>query len=167
MRNNLIKNIHWIEYGLGLLVYFIFISNQQFSLGIIWLIFILYTWTITSFIIKQYSLESFIYALSFFGIVVSLTIFFMNGIEEVPFPKGAIQFKLDGIAQSLLIFFIFTIPLIIFNKPKKTHSISERVETNINLDPFHPIINESIDNNNEEWEEATIEDIESGKYEPI
>jgi len=91
----------------------------------------------------------------------------MNGIEEVPFPKGAIQFKLDGIAQSLLIFFIFTIPLIIFNKPKKTHSISERVETNINLDPFHPIINESIDNNNEEWEEATIEDIESGKYEPI
>ena len=74
MINNLIKNLHWIEYCLGLVVYFIFIFNEQFSLGIIWLIFILYAWTITSLIIKQYSLQSFIYALSFLGIIVSLKV---------------------------------------------------------------------------------------------
>ena len=74
------------------------------SLGIIWLIFILYAWTITTFLIKEYTLQSFLYTLSSMGIIVALTIFFMHGVEEVILSKGAIQFKLDGIAQSLIMF---------------------------------------------------------------
>ena len=116
MTNNLIKNTHWLEYLLGIIVYFILISNQQFSLGIVWLIFVLYGWTIISILVQSYSLQSFIYALCGFGIIVAITLFFMNGVEEVPFPKGAIQFKLDGIAQALVVFFIFTVPLIIYHK---------------------------------------------------
>ena len=165
MINNLIKNLHWIEYCLGLVVYFIFIFNEQFSLGIIWLIFILYSWTITSLIIKQYSLQTFIYALSFLGIIVSLTIFFMNGVEEVPFPKGAIKFKLEGITQSLIIFFIFTLPLIVFNqKPDNKTEVSA-----INVESFSPTpASPTSDNQTEdEWEEATQEDLESGRFEPV
>ena len=166
------KNIHWIEYALGLIVYFIFISNEQFSLGIIWLIFILYTWTITAFIIKQYSLYSFICALSFLGVVVSLTIFFTSGIEQVPFPRGAVQFKLDGIAQALIIFFIFTLPLLLFNKQtnfnlySSADQISESKTPELTKSPSVDLLNTPT-LKDQEWEEATIEDIESGKFESI
>jgi len=172
MLNNLIKNIHWLEYVIGIFVYFLFISNYQLSLGVIWLIFILYAWTITAFLIKQYTLQSFVYAMSLLGIIVALTIFFMHGVEEVPFPKGAIQFRLDGIAQSLIIFFIFTIPLIIINHNSEEITLSD---SNVFDQPIkHPV--QSLETNitentthspQEEWEEATIEDLESGNFEPI
>ena len=173
MINNLIKNIHWLEYALGLIVYFVFISNQQLSMGVIWLVFILYIWIITAFIIKQYSLQSFIYALSFLGIVISLTIFFMNGIEQVPFPRGAIQFKLDGIAQAIIIFFIFTLPLLLFNKQSETTAafVKEGKDKSLLRRPPTNPISEKTQNSkifeDEEWEEATIEDVESGKFETI
>ena len=92
----------------------------------------------------------------------------MNGVEEVPFPKGAIQFKLDGIAQSLVVFFIFTVPLIIYQQQTKDSSPitpSARIEK--------PRIEKTSENNelenndNGEWEEATIEDLESGRFESI
>lgn len=173
MLNNLIKNIHWLEYVIGIFVYFLFISNYQLSLGIIWLIFILYAWTITSFLIQEYTLQSFLYTLSSMGIIVALTIFFMHGVEEVPFPKGAIQFKLDGIAQSLIIFFIFTIPLIIINHKSEQTAFSDSSEFSSPTLP--PVKKEEIspsseiitERSGEEWEEATIEDLESGNFEPI
>ena len=168
MINNLIKNTHWLEYVLGIIVYFILISNQQFSLGIVWLIFVLYGWTIISILVQSYSLQSFIYALCGFGIIIAITVFFMNGVEEVPFPKGAIQFKLDGIAQSLVVFFIFTVPLIVYQQKTKDSppvTPSARIEK-----PRIEKIsenNELEDNDNSEWEEATAEDLDSGRFEAI
>ena len=168
MINNLIKSTPWLEYVLGIIVYFILISNQQFSLGIVWLIFVLYGWTIISILVQNYSLQSFIYALCGFGIIVAITLFFMNGVEEVPFPKGAVQFKLDGIAQSLVVFFIFTVPLIVYQQQTKDSSLaapSVMIEK-----PYiekTPENNELEDNDNSEWEEATAEDLESGRFEAI
>ena len=168
MINNLIKNTHWLEYVLGIIVYFILISNQQFSLGIVWLIFVLYGWTIISILVQSYSLQSFIYALCGFGIIIAITLFFMNGVEEVPFPKGAIQFKLDGIAQSLVVFFIFTVPLIVYQQQTKDNAPAA---PSVMIEKPHiektPENNELEDNDNSEWEEATAEDLESGRFEAI
>ena len=168
MINNLIKNTPWLTYLLGIIVYFILISNQQFSLGIVWLIFVLYGWTIISILVQSYSLQSFIYALCGFGIIIATTLFFMNGVEEVPFPKGAVQFKLDGIAQSLVVFFIFTVPLIVYQQQTTENAPEEPSEM---IEKPHiekpPENNELEDNDNSEWEEATAEDLESGRFEPI
>jgi len=168
MINNLIKNTHWLEYLLGIIVYFIFLSNQQFSLGIVWLIFVLYGWTVISILVQSYSLQSFIYALCGFGIIVAITLFFMNGVEEVPFPKGAIQFKLDGIAQSLVVFFIFTVPLIVYQQQTKDNAPVTPL-AKIEKGRIEKISeNKKLENNdNSEWEEATIEDLESGRFETI
>ena len=163
MINNLIKNTPWLEYLLGIIVYFILVSNQQFSLGIVWLIFVLYGWTILSILVQSYSLQSFIYALCGFGIIIAITLFFMNGVEEVPFPKGAIQFKLDGIAQSLVVFFIFTVPLIVYQQQTKDNT---PVAPSVMIEK-PPENNELEDNDNSEWEEATAEDLESGRFEAI
>ena len=168
MINNLIKNTHWLEYVLGIIVYFILISNQQFSLGIVWLIFVLHGWTIISILVQSYSLQSFIYALCGFGIIIATTLFFMNGVEEVPFPKGAVQFKLDGIAQSLVVFFIFTVPLIVYQQHTKNNAPAA---SSVMIEKTHiektPENNELEDNDNSEWEEATAEDLESGRFEAI
>ena len=107
---NLRNNLHWVSLILGILIY-PYIVDTSLALGIVWLIFVLYGWTIISILVQSYSLQSFIYALCGFGIIIAITLFFMNGVEEIPFPKGAIQFKLDGIAQSLVVFFIFTATL--------------------------------------------------------
>ena len=169
MINNLIKNTPWLEYVLGIIVYFILISNQQFSLGIVWLIFVLYGWTIISILVQSYSLQSFIYALCGFGIIIAITLFFMNGVQEVPFPKGAVQFKLDGIAQSLVVFFIFTVPLIVYQQQTKENAQEESsvmIEKKPDIEKTQEN-NNLEDNNNSEWEEATTEDLESGRFEPI
>ena len=168
MINNLIKNTPWLTYVLGIIVYFIFVLNQQFSLSIVWLIFILYGWTIISILVQSYSLQSFIYALCGFGIIIAITLFFMNGVEEVPFPKGAVQFKLDGIAQALVVFFIFTIPLIIYQQKNQNQTPSQP-STKIEETYMESTqdTNELATKEDNEWEEATIEDLESGEFETI
>ena len=161
---NLIKkNLHWIIYLVGLVFYPIIISNAIASLGVIWLMFLLYLWLILSMIIKEYVFKDFLYLLCISGVIVAISLFFINGIEEIPFPEGAILFKLEGVIQALALFFIFTAPLIIYNN--KTLFIPLQSSS----PPHKP--NKNYKNNetdcNENWEEATIEDLETGKYEII
>ena len=161
---NLIKkNLHWIVYLVGLVFYPIIISNSIASLGVIWLMFLLYLWLIISMIIKEYVFKDFLYLLCISGVIVAISLFFINGIEEIPFPEGAILFKLEGVIQALALFFVFTAPLIIYNNktifipfqssppPKKPNKKHKSNKTDYN----------------ESWEEATIEDLETGKYEII
>ena len=162
MQNNFLQILPWAKYLLGLGVYFVFISQQQLSVAIIWFVFVVYGWTILSILFKTYKLQDFVYVVCFSGIVVAITLFFMNGVEEVPFPKGAVQFKADGIAQSLLLFFIFTLPLILYSQ--KNVSISKNSamsQISIKSNDSKP----SEQTNENEWEEATQDDLDSGKYE--
>ena len=81
----------------------------------------------------------------------SITMFFSFGIERVPFPQGAVVFNFTEITHSLLLFFISSLPLFVFyNKStflnKKAAKKAEQKE---------------------EWEEASLEDVESGNYEVI
>ncbi|MBI64823.1 MAG: hypothetical protein CMG64_00815 [Candidatus Marinimicrobia bacterium] len=162
MQNNFLQILPWAKYLLGLSVYFVFISQQQLSVAIIWFVFVVYGWTILSIIFKTYKLQDFVYVVCFSGIVVAITLFFMNGVEEVPFPKGAVQFKADGIAQSLLLFFIFTLPLILYSqKDPLMLENNEDSHVSINTEDLKP--SEKV--HRDQWEEATQDDLDSGKYE--
>ena len=132
---NLRNNLHWVLFIIGITIYPIIINRASLSLGVVWLIFILYLWLTLAILFKQYGFQQFLYSLCSIGIIISVSLFFLYGIEEVPFPQGAILFKLEGIAPSLLLFFIFTVPLILYNhaappyvpgliKPKTSNIIS-------------------------------------------
>ena len=162
MQNNFLQILPWAKYLLGLSVYFVFISQQQLSVAIIWFVFVVYGWTILSIILKTYKLQDFVYIVCFSGIVVAITLFFMNGVEEVPFPKGAVQFKADGIAQSLLLFFIFTLPLIIYSQ-KNLSVLENNAAPRISINTDDLKSSEKAHGN--QWEEATQDDLDSGKYE--
>ena len=142
------------------------IFDANISLGTVWLIFVIYTWLIISMIQQQFTLQEFLYVLCITGTIVSTSMFIIQGIEELAFPKGAIMFHLDGLVQALSVFSLFTVPLIIYNysnaqrkpqqKPKQPSLVSEQA----------PQL-EKTSYNEEKWEEATIEDLESGTFEII
>jgi len=111
-----------------------------------------------------YKLDHFLFSVCGIGILIAISIFFINGIEEVPLPVGAIIFKTDGIAQALLVFFIFTVPLIIYKHQEtimQPASITSKPA--ITQPNQHSVVPKPT--TDEDWEEATIQDLESGDFE--
>ena len=167
MLYNLRNNLHWIVYILGIILFPIILLKTTLSLGVVWLIFILYFWLTIAIILTTYNVRDFLYSVCFIGIIISFSIFFLHGLEELAFPQGAIMFKIEGIAQALLIFFIFTVPLIIYHNSLEINT----------MPPIHNTATHSGNQNtkqphqknqtDENWEEASIKDIESVSYEVL
>jgi len=107
------------------------------------------------------SSNSFIKILSGSGIFVALSMFFLNGVEEVPFPEGAVVFHAEGIAQALFLLFLCSIPIVLKLIPENTIILNNSIDTKSNSRDIKG------KNQSEDWEEATIEDLESGEFETL
>tara|TARA_B100001964_G_C13724007_1_gene375850 strand:+ start:63 stop:437 length:375 start_codon:yes stop_codon:yes gene_type:complete len=123
--------------------------------------FFIYIWLFTSICLNKYTFSSFLYVVCGAGIIVAISMFFLTGVEEVPFPQGAIMFHVDGIAKSLFIFFICSIPLVLINKDNNF----SQFHSSLDKDKNQSGTKESYDS--DLWEEASLDDVESGKYETI
>ena len=155
MFDKLKHNILPLELILGSLVYFFIIAKSGFSPAIIWMMFIVYLWLLSSIYLKQYRLSSFLFIVSISGIILSISLFFIQGVEQLPYPEGALMFNIDGIAKSLLVFLICTTPFLLIKNNKNDSTVS-------------PGFSGTKQRNKEEaWEEATEEDLQSGGYEPL
>ena len=161
MINNFKQSIPSFFLVLGYLVYFIMLFKTSFAMSAIWMMILIYLWLATSLYLNIYSPNSFIKILSGSGVLVALSMFFLNGVEEVPFPEGAVVFHAEGIAQALFLLFLCIVPTVLKLVPKNTIIMKS------------PIDNKSksseVKENNQsgDWEEATIEDLESGNFENI
>ena len=161
MLHKLKENLPVIEILLGLSIFTVFIFQNSLTSAILSLIFFIYLWLFTSIMVGKYRLKNFIHLISFSGILVSISLFFILGVEELPYPENAIIFHTEGITKSLFIFFVSTVPLIVINRAKglpqeRTLSQSQKSESS-NLEVY----------DNEKWEEADMEDLESGNFEVI
>ena len=158
------NNLHWIIFALGLIFYCVLLSNAMLSWSVVWLLFIIYTWLIISIIFQNYLFKHFLYILCFSGILVSLTWFFIKGIEEVALPRGAFLFKVEGVVPSIVLFMLFTIPLIVYHFGFETQKSPQKPITK-------PACSRNVAKpkniNSNDWEEASIEDIEGGEFEII
>tara|TARA_B100001750_G_scaffold205810_1_gene183106 strand:+ start:326 stop:724 length:399 start_codon:yes stop_codon:yes gene_type:complete len=130
------------------------------SWSIVWLLFIIYAWLIISVIFQNYLFKHFLYLLCFSGIWVSLTWLFIKGIEEVPLPKGAFLFKVEGVVPSIILFMLFTIPLIVYHFGFERQRPPQKLITKSSA-------TKKKSGKNNDWEEASIEDVESGNFEII
>ena len=154
------ENLPTIEILLGYFFYIFLIVEFSLSIATIWMIFVIYVWLFTSMSLKQYNLQSLVNVICTAGIVIAITLFFTTGVEEVPYPKGALIFHIRGIAQSLILFFISSIPMLLLNKK----------DISYNLSLFNQAKNKAPNtqkHDSEKWEEASLDDINSGKYETI
>tara|TARA_B110000438_G_scaffold300297_1_gene352386 strand:+ start:37 stop:504 length:468 start_codon:yes stop_codon:yes gene_type:complete len=155
MFDKLKHNILPLEIILGYIVYIFIITQSTFSWAIIWMMFVIYTWLLTALYIKEYTFNSFLYIISTSGIIISFSFFFIQGVEELPFPEGALMFHSDGIAKALFVFLVCTIPALLLKGNISKAAIKERV------------ISDKENIKKENWEEATVEDLQSGNYEPL
>lgn len=161
MINNFKQSIPSFFLVLGYLVYFIMLFKTSFAMSAIWMMVLIYLWLATSLYLNIYSLNSFIKVLSGSGVLVALSMFFLNGVEEVPFPEGAVVFHAEGIAQALFLLFLCVVPTVLKLVPENTIIMKSPVDNKSKS-------SEAKGNNqSDDWEEATIEDLESGNFENI
>jgi len=161
MINNFKQSIPSFFLVLGYLLYFILLFKTSFSISVIWMMILIYLWLSTSLYFNIYNSNSFIRILSGSGIFVALSMFFLNGVEEVPFPEGAVVFHAEGIAQALFLLFLCSIPIVLKLIPENTIILNNSIDTKSNSRDIKG------KNQSEDWEEATIEDLESGEFETL
>jgi len=163
MINNFKQSIPSVFLVFGYLVYFILLFKTSFAISVIWMMFLVYIWLSTSLYLNIYNSNSFIKILSFSGILVALSMLFLNGIEEVPFPEGAVIFHADGIAQALFLLFLCSIPIVLRLIPENVVILKSSIDTKASSNSS----NTKKENQSDDWEEATIEDLESGNFDTI
>jgi len=154
--------------AIGIFVYLFFVLNNNLPMAIISLVLFLYVWILGKSYYKIFNIYDLLHKTGYIGILLAITYFFMFGIEEVPYPEGAILFHPQDIALSLLILIISNILVLYSNdggfwagykydncppKGTKTSPQTENVSTSKAIQK-------------EKWEEATLEDLESGNFEP-
>ena len=155
MFDNLKQNIPSLQLFITYLLYIILLVYSTFPVAILWLIFNIYVWLVLSTSCNTYNINAFVFVLSAAGVVVSISLFFLQGVEQLPFPEGALMFNIENIMKSALLFFLSTIPLIMIGFGKKQ-------------DNYKTTLSEEKPKENQDlWEEATPEDLESGNYEVL
>ena len=142
----------------GLAIYILLTTAKSLSIAIIWIIFVLYGWVFLSLYLGNFNFQKLLKICCYVGILFSITFFITFGLEEIPYPEGALLFHSKPIAISLLIFFISSLPLIY--KIADNQDGAEDKKTNT-------VFNQEQQSVKEKWEEATLDDLESGNYEPI
>ena len=142
----------------GLAIYILLTTAKSLSIAIIWIIFVLYGWVFLSLYLGNFNFQKLLKICCYIGILFSITFFITFGLEEIPYPEGALLFHSKPIAISLLIFFISSLPLIY--KIADNQDGAEDKKTNT-------VFNQEQQSVKEKWEEATLDDLESGNYEPI
>ena len=142
----------------GLAIYILLTTANSLSNAIIWTIFVLYVWVFLSLYLGKFNFQKLLKICCYVGILFSITFFITFGLEEIPYPEGALLFHSKPIAISLLIFFISSLPLI-YKIADNQDSVEDK-KTNT-------VFNQEQQSVKEKCEEATLDDLESGNYEPI
>ena len=143
---------------IGVAIYILLITASSLSNAIIWTVFVIYIWVFSSMYLGEFNFQKLIKICCYTGFLFSITVFLSFGLEKIPYPEGAIMFHAKPIAISFLLFFVSSIPPLYKIADNQKH-ISEN---NVN-----PRFNQEKQEINEKWEEATLDDLESGNYEPV
>ena len=149
--------ISYLVLLIGLACYCCYIHTMQFIPATIVMSTSLLLWVAFNCYFDTFDRLLFSKILSVSGIIISISIFFIFGIEEVPFPIGALMFHSDGIAISLLMILLSLLPLLFINE-SISKPISSSTQTSYIETP-------KSDNTNDDWDIATEHDLESGDYE--
>ena len=159
-------NKHYIScavLGIGLLIYCCYVSAFEFIPASITMLTALLFWIAITMHFEIFNKITFAKVFCCAGLLLSLSIFFLFGIEEVPFPNGALLFHGYGIALSLLVILLSITP-ILFIMDFDLSSLPTNSQFSEAISPPTETANETEDLN-DDWEIATENDLESGDYE--
>ena len=154
------KQIPNMQLIIGLIIYVFVALQATFATTIMWAIGVLYIWLFSNIYLQTLTLRKLTTILCLTGIIFSVTLFFIFAVERVPYPMGALLFNFNYVVLSIALFFISSLPLIIMNQQKLGPLFLSNIFSSYNDAP-------DVAPNTEKWEEATIDDLESGNFESI
>ena len=145
---------------IGMFAFILSISKNDLNFALIYLTATLILWVLYGLLLDAFDVRIFAGIISASGFLVAISILFIFGIEEVPYPVGAIVFHSGGFASALGIglFSLFPI-LILHQRGTKNVQVKSRVEHELSENDPEPEIF------SEEWERASADDLQSGKFE--
>ena len=93
--------ISWFILGGGFFLYLWNIISSEFVYATIFMTGAILLWMFVGFTTNTFNQNEFAKVLSGAGFLLALSVFFLYGLEEMPYPAGAIVFHSDGIAKAL------------------------------------------------------------------
>ena len=165
MNTDLKKILSTLILIIGYIAFVIPTSYNNFTLGLIYLSLSIIFWLIFVLVFDIFNIRWFAGIISGSGFMVAIATFFLFGIEEVPFPAGAIIFHLEGIATSLGICLFSLFPIIPFFHLDKENDISSPETNKTNIINQKQSAEPEIYIDDDDWELATEDDLQSGEFE--
>ena len=144
---------------IGMFAFILSISKNDLNFALIYLTATLILWVLYGLLLDAFDVRIFAGIISASGFLVAISILFIFGIEEVPYPVGAIVFHSGGFASALGIGLFSLFPILILhqmgtaNIKKRSEAIHELHEKEAEPDIF-----------SEEWELASDNDLQSREF---
>ena len=145
---------------IGVLAFVLSISHNNLNFALIYLTAALIFWVLYGLLLDAFDVRIFAGIISASGFLVAISVFFMFGIEEVPYPIGAIIFHSGGFAGALGIGLFSLFPILILHQLDATN-VKEKSKTRSELFENKP----EQEIFSEEWEMAAAADLQSGEFE--
>jgi len=152
------KAISWLILAGGLFLYLWNIIDNQFTYATIFMAGSILLWMFVGFTTDSFDNKEFAQVLSGAGFLLAISVFFLYGLEEMPYPTGAIVFHSDGIAKALGLGIAASLPLLFgiadvgaSNDAAQTSTASASTEPTVVVD-------------HEDYELADVEDLTSGEF---
>ena len=145
---------------IGSLLYLCMVCARDFTGSIIVLTTSILAWAALSNYYNFFDQKLFSKILCYSGVLLSISMFFMFGVEEVAYPVGAIIFHQDGIAKTLGVLLVALLPILLMSEEVE---VIEQGDEGFESDT-HTVFDQEDDS---DWEVATDEEIDSGKFETV
>ena len=152
------KTISWLILAGGLFLYLWNITDNQFTYATIFMAGSILLWMFVGFTTDSFDNKEFAQVLSGAGFLLALSVFFLYGLEEMPYPAGAILFHSDGIAKALGLGIVASLPLLFGIADVETSNADTQTST-------APASSEpTVIVDHEDYELADVEDLTSGEF---
>ena len=154
------KAISWLILAGGLFLYLWNITENEFVYATIFMASSILLWMFVGFSTDSFVNKEFAQVLSGAGFLLSISVFLLYGLEEMPYPSGAIVFHSDGIAKALGLGIIASFPILFGTDNIETGNTTSSKANASSPAPTEPTV--VVDD--EDYELADVNDLTSGEF---
>ena len=152
------KAISWLILAGGLFLYLWNITENEFVYATIFMASSILLWMFVRFTTDSFDNKEFSQVLSGAGFLLAISVFFLYGLEEMPYPSGAIVFHSDGIAKSLGLGIAASLPLLFGMANIESNQNSSQPNKTVATTESTIVVD------HEDYELADVEDLTSGEF---
>jgi hypothetical protein len=152
------KAISWLILAGGLFLYLWNITEGEFVYATIFMASSILLWMFVGFTTDSFDNKEFSQVLSGAGFLLAISVFFLYGLEEMPYPSGAIVFHSDGIAKALGLGIAASLPLLFGMTNIESNQNSSQPNKAVATTGSTVVVD------HEDYELADVDDLTSGEF---